>query len=138
MSHMVAIQVTSKLEPLDILQLSRVSKHFRSLFMASTSRHIWVAARRNIPGLPDCPPDLNEAQYAYLLFEKVCFVCSVRIPVSLQSLRTTDRHVGVQMHSWLTMRFVSVSVARASNKSSFVSCAHNLPMLINQWKQFGC
>lgn len=68
-------QITSKLKPLDILQLSRVSKHFRKTFSSPNARSIWLAVRRNIPALPDCPPDLNEMQYASLLFERNCFVC---------------------------------------------------------------
>lgn len=38
-------QITSRLDPIDILQLSRVSKQFRSTFASRGSRHIWVAAR---------------------------------------------------------------------------------------------
>lgn len=66
-------QITEQLEPLDILQLSRVSKHFRSTFASKHSRHIWIAARRNI-SMPECPPDLTELQYTSLMFEQTCQV----------------------------------------------------------------
>lgn len=58
-------QITSKLKPVDILQLSRVSKDFRSMFMSRGSRHVWVAARRNIPSLPKCPDDLSMTAYCF-------------------------------------------------------------------------
>ena len=42
--------------------------------MARSAKHVWVAARRNVFDLPDCPKDVNEAQYAALLFENECQV----------------------------------------------------------------
>jgi hypothetical protein len=71
----VFFEITSQLQPLDILQLSRVSKHFRSTFASRRSRHVWVAARKNIPDMPDCPDDLTEPQYASLMFEHNCQAC---------------------------------------------------------------
>ncbi|KII91497.1 hypothetical protein PLICRDRAFT_105367 [Plicaturopsis crispa FD-325 SS-3] len=71
----IFFEVCTVLHPVDILQLSRVSKEFRSLFMSRNSRHVWVAARRNAPGVPDCPPDMTEGQYARLLFEHDCYAC---------------------------------------------------------------
>ncbi|KDQ57924.1 hypothetical protein JAAARDRAFT_57740 [Jaapia argillacea MUCL 33604] len=71
----IFFEITSKLHPVDILQLGRVSKHFRSIFMTRRAKHIWVAARSNVPALPDCPPDLDEPQYANLLFEHNCLAC---------------------------------------------------------------
>ncbi|KIM71321.1 hypothetical protein PILCRDRAFT_830419 [Piloderma croceum F 1598] len=71
----VLFEITSQLEPLDILQLSRVSKRFRTIFASKGSKHIWVAARKNLPGMPDCPHDLSEPQYASLMFEHNCHAC---------------------------------------------------------------
>jgi hypothetical protein len=48
--------------------------------MSRTSRTIWKNARSNVEGLPDCPGDLSEPQYASLLFEHVCQVRVRRIP----------------------------------------------------------
>jgi hypothetical protein len=67
------IQITAQLEPLDILHLSRISKHFRSTFGSRHSRHIWITARQNM-AIPDCPFDLTELQYASLMFEQTCQV----------------------------------------------------------------
>ncbi|KAF8067025.1 hypothetical protein FPV67DRAFT_1225260 [Lyophyllum atratum] len=61
-------------EPRDLLSLSRVTKEFRALFMSRTSRVVWREALESVRGLPPCPPDLTEPQYASLLFEQYCFV----------------------------------------------------------------
>lgn len=61
--------------PIDVLHLSMASKEFRSTFASQNSRHIWMAARKNIANLPDCPTDLSEPQYAALVFGRHCQVC---------------------------------------------------------------
>ncbi|CAL1712107.1 unnamed protein product [Somion occarium] len=74
----VFYEITSWLHPLDLLKLSRVSKHLREMFMSKHSEALWVAARRNVSGgLPDPPSTINEAQYAALLFEQNCQACGV-------------------------------------------------------------
>ncbi|THU83565.1 hypothetical protein K435DRAFT_585255, partial [Dendrothele bispora CBS 962.96] len=67
-------QVFSYLEPLDILRLSRTSRNIRNLFTSRSSEHIWRSVRHNIDGLPPLPPDLNEVQYAALVFDSHCAV----------------------------------------------------------------
>ncbi|KAJ3558977.1 hypothetical protein NM688_g614 [Phlebia brevispora] len=71
----VLCEIFSLLDPLDLLKLSRVCKDFRSFLMNKTSAVIWKAARKNIEGLPDCPEDLSEPQYANLMFSNHCHVC---------------------------------------------------------------
>ncbi|KII91488.1 hypothetical protein PLICRDRAFT_509418 [Plicaturopsis crispa FD-325 SS-3] len=72
----IFFEIMSKLAPLDILQISRVSKEFRFLVTGQKSRHIWVTARRNLPvPMPDCPSDMTEAQYAAFAFEVGCQLC---------------------------------------------------------------
>jgi hypothetical protein len=73
----IFFEITSHLHPLDLLHLSRASRHFARMFLRTDNRHAWLAARRTVEGLPDCPSDLSEAQYAHLLFESIC---SVSIP----------------------------------------------------------
>lgn len=68
-------QIVSYMHPSDLLRISRVSKHFRSMLMTKNAVGFWRAARRNI-GMPDPPPDFNDAQYVALIFERVCNVCS--------------------------------------------------------------
>lgn len=60
--------------------------------MSRISRTIWKNARSNVEGLPDCPGDLSEPQYASLLFEHVCqvralthFQCSLNKLLFLQN-----------------------------------------------------
>ncbi|TDL24368.1 hypothetical protein BD410DRAFT_118974 [Rickenella mellea] len=67
-------EIASYMAPLDILNLSRTSKSLRCLLMSKRSRQIWRAAQHNL-GLPDCPPDICEPQYAKLVFERLCHVC---------------------------------------------------------------
>ncbi|KAI0794474.1 hypothetical protein C8Q74DRAFT_1248954 [Fomes fomentarius] len=72
----VFFEIVSHLDPLDVLQLSRVSNELRSMLQSKDSRHIWIAARKNIsPPLPDCPTDMSEPLYAYLVFERFCQLC---------------------------------------------------------------
>ncbi|KAF8186739.1 hypothetical protein BJ912DRAFT_1111508 [Pholiota molesta] len=68
-------RITSHLHPLDLLHLSRASRHFARMFLCTDNRHAWLAARRTVEGLPDCPSDLSEAQYAHVLFESICSGC---------------------------------------------------------------
>lgn len=59
---------------MDLLRLSRSSKHFRSLLMTQNSRSLWRAAFGNVPGVPPCPPYYPEPRYAAVLFDQYCFV----------------------------------------------------------------
>jgi hypothetical protein len=47
--------------------------------MNRSSTSIWKLARSHFGGLPDCPDDLSEPQYAELLFGKACNVSLVFI-----------------------------------------------------------
>lgn len=69
-------QIVTHLRPVDLLQLCRVSKHFRTTFMSKSRRSLWVAARRNTTPLPlpEPLPGMSEPKLAALLFEHYCFV----------------------------------------------------------------
>ncbi|KAF8173616.1 hypothetical protein BJ912DRAFT_931853 [Pholiota molesta] len=71
----IFFEITSHLHPLDLLHLSRASRHFARMFLRKDNRHAWLAARQTVEGLPDCPRDISEAQYAHLLFESICSGC---------------------------------------------------------------
>ena len=43
------------------------------MLMTENAVSFWRAARKNI-GMPDPPPDLNDAQYVALIFEHICNV----------------------------------------------------------------
>ncbi|CAE6487848.1 unnamed protein product [Rhizoctonia solani] len=76
----VFIEITKYLHPFDLVLLSRVNKFFRELFMSRQATSIWVSARQSVPGLPPCPPELCEPQYAALLFTKMCSQCGKYAP----------------------------------------------------------
>ncbi|KAI0781341.1 hypothetical protein BD413DRAFT_27747 [Trametes elegans] len=72
----IFLEIAFYLLPLDILFLSRVSKHLRATLLSRTSRRIWIAARQNVfPLLPECPEFISEPEYAHVLFEWVCEAC---------------------------------------------------------------
>ncbi|KAJ3554746.1 hypothetical protein NM688_g2947 [Phlebia brevispora] len=73
----VFLEIASHMKPLDLLQLSRVSQHFRRIFTSKSSRSLWISARKNVSHLPDPPAILSETKYAALLFEYRCFACGV-------------------------------------------------------------
>ncbi|KAJ3716991.1 hypothetical protein C8R42DRAFT_724633 [Lentinula raphanica] len=70
-------EIFVRLDPRDLLSLSRTSKRLRYLLMSRSSELIWRAARLNFEGgLPPLPPGLNEPQFAHLLFDLYCHVCN--------------------------------------------------------------
>lgn len=43
--------------------------------MDKSSAFVWKAARSQVNGLPDCPADLAEPEYANLVYHARCHVC---------------------------------------------------------------
>ncbi|KAF5372850.1 hypothetical protein D9758_001478 [Tetrapyrgos nigripes] len=72
----VIFEIFMYLEPLDILSLSRTNKDLQNLLTPKSSGYIWKAARENIEDLPPPPSDMNEMQYASLMFDRYCQVCN--------------------------------------------------------------
>ncbi|KAF9073121.1 hypothetical protein BDP27DRAFT_1319432 [Rhodocollybia butyracea] len=72
----VIFEIFRYLDSSDILRLSRTSKDLRGILMSRSSERIWRTARENIADLPPLPFDLNEIQYAHLLFDPSCHVCN--------------------------------------------------------------
>ena len=64
------------IHPLDLLNLARTWGSLRQLLMDKYSAFVWKAARSQVAGLPDCPADLTEPEYANLVFYARCHVCS--------------------------------------------------------------
>ncbi|KAH6919143.1 hypothetical protein BKA70DRAFT_1394532, partial [Coprinopsis sp. MPI-PUGE-AT-0042] len=75
-------EVFGKLDPLDLLHLSRTTKALRDILMSRSSIAIWKECLRN-SGLPPCPDDMNEPQWADLAFGKHCQVCLRAVPQHL-------------------------------------------------------
>ncbi|TDL24873.1 hypothetical protein BD410DRAFT_744574 [Rickenella mellea] len=70
----IFIEVASHLAPLDLLHMAQSSKQLRQNLMSKHSKPIWRTARDSL-GMPDCPPDMSEPQYAQFIFTKNCYVC---------------------------------------------------------------
>ncbi|KAM5540119.1 hypothetical protein V8D89_006259 [Ganoderma adspersum] len=71
----VFFEVAAHLHPLDMLNLARTSKSFRSILLARSNRPAWIASLSTVDALPSCPENLSEPLYAALLFDKYCFLC---------------------------------------------------------------
>ncbi|KAK0494977.1 hypothetical protein EDD18DRAFT_289815 [Armillaria luteobubalina] len=71
----IIFEIFSKLDPLDLLRLSRTTKDLRALLLRRSSTSVWKRARQNIEGLPPLPEDLSEPKYAHLAFDKYCDIC---------------------------------------------------------------
>ncbi|KAI0341464.1 hypothetical protein BDW22DRAFT_1359036 [Trametopsis cervina] len=71
----IVMEICCYLSPKDLLHLSRTSKETRTFFMSRGSIQCWKEARLSVPGLPPCPPDLSEPQYANLMFDTRCHAC---------------------------------------------------------------
>ncbi|KAJ7170227.1 hypothetical protein C8R46DRAFT_1091609 [Mycena filopes] len=71
----VVFEIFGNLQPLDLLRLSRTSKEFRNLLIHRSSITVWRSSLSNVPGLPPCPPGMNEPQWISLVFDATCQVC---------------------------------------------------------------
>ncbi|KAI9566202.1 hypothetical protein HD554DRAFT_2315645 [Boletus coccyginus] len=72
---------------LDLLNLARTCKSLRELLMDKASEFVWKTARRQVQGLPDCPADMIEPEYANLLFYARCHGCGKYAKKVLWNLR---------------------------------------------------
>ncbi|CAE6495314.1 unnamed protein product [Rhizoctonia solani] len=84
-------EITRYLFPIDIISLSRSTKFFRALLLQRSAAHIWRTALQNVSGLPPCPKDLCEPQYAALLFTKYCSSCGET------AIRSMDPYLNVRL-----------------------------------------
>ncbi|KXN88631.1 hypothetical protein AN958_06896 [Leucoagaricus sp. SymC.cos] len=67
-------EIIGHLHPKDVLNLSRSTRRLRQLLMVRDARCVWIAALSNVEGLPRCPSDLSEPQFASLAFDQHCHV----------------------------------------------------------------
>ncbi|KIL00812.1 hypothetical protein PAXRUDRAFT_821269 [Paxillus rubicundulus Ve08.2h10] len=71
----ILFEIFGHLMPLDVLRLARTTKQFRRVLMHRSSLSIWIAARKNVPDFPDCPPYMSEPEFANLVFDTHCHEC---------------------------------------------------------------
>ncbi|QRV93377.1 hypothetical protein RhiJN_21395 [Ceratobasidium sp. AG-Ba] len=66
----IFVGIAIHLHPVDLVCLARANKFFRGLLMSRSMIDVWRSAEANVKGLPPCPKDLCEPQYAALVFTK--------------------------------------------------------------------
>ncbi|KAJ6504136.1 hypothetical protein C8R47DRAFT_178196 [Mycena vitilis] len=67
----VLAEILTLLTPLDLLHLAWTSKALRAYIMSRSNAFVWKASRAMV-GMPPCPAELTEPQYAYLAFVSTC------------------------------------------------------------------
>ncbi|KAJ1301884.1 hypothetical protein OPQ81_000724 [Rhizoctonia solani] len=77
----------------DVLSLSRSNKFFRQMLLtrSASTLEVWRMAVENVPGLPPCPKDLCEPQYAALIYSKHCSMCGTSV------VRPMDPYLNVRL-----------------------------------------
>ncbi|KAH7868345.1 uncharacterized protein C8R40DRAFT_995706, partial [Lentinula edodes] len=71
----ICYEIFSYCGPEDLLHLSRTCKDLRSILLRKSLERLWRTTRESADsGLPPLPQDLNEPQFARLLFDKNCHV----------------------------------------------------------------
>ncbi|KAI9570860.1 hypothetical protein HD554DRAFT_2312480 [Boletus coccyginus] len=84
----VLFLLAAYVHPLDLLSLARTCKSLRELLMDKASAFVWKTARRGqVQGLPDCPADMTEPEYANLVFYSRCNGCGKYAKKILWQLR---------------------------------------------------
>ncbi|PPQ63609.1 hypothetical protein CVT24_004469 [Panaeolus cyanescens] len=80
------------LHPTDLLSLGRVSRSFHNLVKSDEFRSTWLQARAQliIPGIPECPEDMNQPAYFDMFFGSLCHVSYTKI--------TFDGDIGIPKH----------------------------------------
>ncbi|KAI0689357.1 hypothetical protein C8T65DRAFT_672976 [Cerioporus squamosus] len=73
----ILVEIFSLLHPRDLVNLARTARDFRAFLMSRDSAPFWRAARKQVDGLPDCPPFLSEPAYANLVFSTHCHGCAI-------------------------------------------------------------
>ncbi|KDQ08355.1 hypothetical protein BOTBODRAFT_569584 [Botryobasidium botryosum FD-172 SS1] len=85
----VLLEIMTHLTPKDLLNLSRTTKAFRNILLRPFSAGVWRASFSQVRGLPKCPEDLCEPQYANYMFGDTCDSCGD--PVSNEDVYWTFR-----------------------------------------------
>lgn len=67
-------EIFSRLHPEDLLKISWTTKAFRRVLTTTSSKTVWMNSFASVDGLPACPDDMNEVEYASLLFNPFCQV----------------------------------------------------------------
>ncbi|KAG9226227.1 hypothetical protein CCMSSC00406_0005138 [Pleurotus cornucopiae] len=80
MPYDVLCEIILQLRPEDLLALSRTSRGFREILLLKSNRFLWTTAFRDDPLFPHLPSDMNEPQFACLVFSNHCYYCLKATP----------------------------------------------------------
>ncbi|KAF8435086.1 hypothetical protein L210DRAFT_1053936 [Boletus edulis BED1] len=83
----VLFLIAAYIHSVDLLNLARTCKSLRQLLMDKSSTFVWMEARRQVRGLPPCPADLTEPEYANLVFCARCHECGKYTTTILWNVR---------------------------------------------------
>ncbi|KAF8549177.1 hypothetical protein OG21DRAFT_1470336 [Imleria badia] len=83
----VLFLIAAYIHPIDLLNLARTCKSLRDLLMDRSSEFVWKTARQQVKGLPACPADLTEPEYANLVFYARCHGCGKYTTTILWNVR---------------------------------------------------
>ncbi|CAE6437308.1 unnamed protein product [Rhizoctonia solani] len=123
----VLIEIARYNHPLDLIMLSRVNRFLRELLMDKRSALIWRSARENLPGLPACPDEVSEPQYAAMLFGKRCSTCGGYAPREMNPVLL----IRLCSHCWAEEL---VDVSRVTDSSLVSLFSGPVPGQSRTWK----
>ncbi|KAF9472519.1 hypothetical protein BDN70DRAFT_886930 [Pholiota conissans] len=70
----IIFEILSFLAPKDLLTMAKINKLFRRTLLSPQATTVWKSSRERLGG-PRCPSDLNELDWAILLFGDACQSC---------------------------------------------------------------
>ncbi|KAF5388965.1 hypothetical protein D9757_005040 [Collybiopsis confluens] len=93
----VMFEIFSYLDSRDLYHLSRTTRDLRGILMSKSSEFAWRQARTNWGDIPPIPDDLNEPQYADLLFGVHCHVRFYKPGIYIGLLTACSRYVDARV-----------------------------------------
>ncbi|KAF9479912.1 hypothetical protein BDN70DRAFT_993084 [Pholiota conissans] len=70
----IVYEILSFLAPKDLLTMAKINKLFQKTLLSPQATTVWKSSRERLGG-PRCPSDLNELDWAILLFGDACQSC---------------------------------------------------------------
>ncbi|KAK0207238.1 hypothetical protein IW262DRAFT_668184 [Armillaria fumosa] len=94
----VHFEIFGRLEPLDLLHLSRLMKGFRGALFDKASVAVWKSAWGNVVDLPRPPEGTSEPAWVSLIYETRCCHCQKYVRFPDFSLRLRICHACAKIH----------------------------------------
>ncbi|KAJ7685466.1 hypothetical protein DFH06DRAFT_43974 [Mycena polygramma] len=129
----ILFEIFGQLLPADLLHLSMSSKALRDILLRKSAAFLWKQAFLNIrsDAPPSCPEDLNEAQYANLLWGKHCFFCGKPSTMVIWECNVRTCKACVLTPKFISSRYPPNS---ASSQNNFETAKALCP---NSWYPYG-